>query len=134
MVDYLARYSHRIAITESTVTFRYKNYRKNGQVKSMSLPGKLFLKRFCLHILPPRFRKIRHYGFWANRTKTVSLNIAKMTLLEKRHLALSRTERRALAKARLIGKKTACPELVSGKNLSLLWCKKVSPYQYLGAQ
>jgi len=39
LVDYLTRYSHRIAITnariltitESTVTFRYKNYRKNGQ-------------------------------------------------------------------------------------------------------
>jgi len=53
----------------------------------MTLPGKAFLKRFCLHILPARFRKIRHYGFLANRTKTASLNIIKTTLLKKRHLA-----------------------------------------------
>jgi len=89
VVDYLAKYSHRIAITnariltitESIVTFRYKNYRKNGQRQTMTLPGKAFLKRFCLHILPARFRKIRHYGFLVNRTKTASLNIVKMALL-----------------------------------------------------
>ncbi|MBK8673169.1 MAG: transposase [Bacteroidetes bacterium] len=23
-----------------------------------------FLRRFCMHILPPRFMKIRHYGFF----------------------------------------------------------------------
>ncbi len=35
----------------------------------MTLSGDEFLRRFCLHILPPRFRKIRHYGFLSNRAK-----------------------------------------------------------------
>lgn len=142
VVDYLARYSHRIAITnqrilnitETTVTFRYKNYRKNGQATSMTLPGKAFLKRFCLHILPARFRKIRHYGFLANRTKTISLDKAKIELLEKRHLALSRTERRALAKARMFGNQPKiCPCCGKGKLVRIDgWERNKSPPSYLG--
>jgi len=142
VINYLARYSHRIAITnarilnitETTVTFRYKDYRKKGQAKTMTLPGRAFLKRFCLHILPARFRKIRHYGFLANRTKTISLDKAKIELLQKRHLALSRTERRALAKARLFGKKEkTCPCCGTGKLIRIDgWERNKSPPSYLG--
>ena len=35
----------------------------------MTLDGVEFLRRFCLHILPPRFMKIRHYGFLSNRAR-----------------------------------------------------------------
>ena len=144
VVDYLARYSHRIAITnaritnitESTVTFRYKDYRKNGQAKTMTLPGKIFLKRFCLHILPARFRKIRHYGFLANRTKTTSLNIAKKELLQKLHISLTRTERRALAKEILFGKKDKRCPCCGAKKLVCIdgWERNKSPPSYLMLQ
>jgi hypothetical protein len=33
----------------------------------MTLEATEFLRRFCLHILPKGFRKIRHYGFLSNR-------------------------------------------------------------------
>jgi hypothetical protein len=77
VIEYLGRYTHRIAIsnhriksiTDSDVAFSYKDYRQGGRQKIMTLQGIEFLRRFCLHILPPRFVKIRHYGILASRTK-----------------------------------------------------------------
>ena len=142
VVEYLARYSHRIAltnrrilnITDSTVSFRYKDYRQNGKSKTMTLDGKVFLKRFCIHILPPRFRKIRHYGFLANCIKTKSLLYAKLDLLQKKHLALTRTERRALAKARIFSiKENICPCCKKGNLVRIdSWERNKSPPDYLG--
>ena len=39
-----------------------------------TISGSAFLKRFCLHILPPGFTRIRHYGFlfFAAKTKTLA--------------------------------------------------------------
>jgi len=120
-------------ITPTHVHFRYKDYRQNGKPKTMILPGKVFLKRFCMHILPPRFRKIRHYGFLANRTKTKSLDYAKFELLQKLHIALSRTERRALAKARLFGIKQKRCACCGSEKLVLVdaWERNKSPPDYL---
>lgn len=78
VIEYLGRYSHRIAISnhriknisDSKVTFTYKDYADNGKQKHMTLEANEFLRRFCLHILPPSFRKIRHYGILSNRNKT----------------------------------------------------------------
>ena len=47
--------------------FGYKDYAAGSQRKVMSLGLDEFLRRFCLHILPERFVKIRHYGLLANR-------------------------------------------------------------------
>jgi hypothetical protein len=35
----------------------------------MTLEAYEFLRRFCMHILPPQFVKMRHYGFLANNGK-----------------------------------------------------------------
>lgn len=75
VIEYLARYSHKVAIsnhritaiTEGKVSFRYKDYADGCKQKTMSLEATEFLRRFCLHILPKGFRKIRHYGFLSNR-------------------------------------------------------------------
>ena len=69
VIEYLGRYTHKVAITnhrilninDSGVTFRWRDYRDNNQ-KIMTLEGHKFLQRFCLHILPKRFVRIRHYG------------------------------------------------------------------------
>ena len=111
VVNYLARYSHRIAIynqrittvTKDTVSFRYKDYRDGAKQKTMCLQGKEFLKRFCLHIVPDRFRKIRHYGFLSNAAKKKALTLVKKELENKRFIALSRAERKAYAQLRLFG-------------------------------
>jgi DNA-directed RNA polymerase subunit RPC12/RpoP len=80
VLAYLSRYTHRIAIGNrrilamettapgvGTVTFSYKDYADNARKKTMTLDLREFLRRFCMHILPSRFVKIRHYGLLANR-------------------------------------------------------------------
>ena len=81
VVDYLARYTHRIAITnarllqvdERQVTFRVKDYRDGNRPKTLSLAGEVFVQRFLLHVLPKGLMRIRHYGFLANRCRREKL-------------------------------------------------------------
>jgi hypothetical protein len=90
VLAYLCRYTHRVAITNSrlealdyqngTVTFRYKDYAHQSQIRSMTLPLAEFLRRFCLHILPPRFVKIRHYGLLSNRDRSARIIQARALL------------------------------------------------------
>jgi hypothetical protein len=87
IVEYLSRYTHRIAIgnhrinklENEKVYFRYKDYAHNSSKKIMSLSAFEFIRRFLLHVLPDRFVKIRYYGLLAQRNRK--------ELLEKcRHL------------------------------------------------
>jgi hypothetical protein len=90
VLGYLCRYTHRVAITNSrlealdlqngTVTFRYKDYAHDRQIRSMTLALVEFLRRFCLHILPPRFVKIRHYGLLSNRDRSARIAQARALL------------------------------------------------------
>lgn len=81
VVDYLARYTHRIAITnarllkvdDEQVTFRVKDYRDGDRHKSLTLDGTVFVQRFLLHVLPKGLMRIRHYGFLANRGRREKL-------------------------------------------------------------
>lgn len=74
VLAYLARYTHRVAITNSrltalddgTVSFAWKDYRADGRTKVMTLAAAEFIRRFLLHVLPDGFHRIRHYGFLAN--------------------------------------------------------------------
>jgi hypothetical protein len=88
VIEYLGRYTHKTAISNhrlldlsgGKVTFRYKDYRQAGVQKSMALAGVEFLRRFCLHILPPKFQRIRHYGILSNFHKTKALASARTSL------------------------------------------------------
>jgi hypothetical protein len=81
VLHYLARYTHRVAIsnhrliavTDGQVTFRWKDYRHGSQVRLMTLSAEEFLRRFCLHVLPKGFVRIRFYGFLAARCRTEAL-------------------------------------------------------------
>ena len=55
------------------VTFRWKDYRRGGKLRTMKLDAVQFLRRFLLHILPKGFMRIRHYGFMANRCRKQKL-------------------------------------------------------------
>ena len=77
IVGYLAKYTHRVAITNSriksiddkNVTFSYKDYKDNANQKLMTLTGVEFLRRFAMHILPRGFVKIRYFGILTSRYK-----------------------------------------------------------------
>lgn len=88
VVEYLGRYTHKIAISNhrlisivnNEVHFHYKDYRKEAQKLQTKLPAVEFLRRFCLHILPKGFVRMRHYGILASKNKAKELNIAKKDL------------------------------------------------------
>ncbi len=90
VLAYLCRYTHRVAITNNrlevldrehdTVTFRYKDYAHDSQIRPMTLPLEEFLRRFCLHILPLRFVKIRSYGLLSNRDRSARIAQARALL------------------------------------------------------
>ena len=75
MLEYVGRYTHRVAITnhrilhvsEDKVTFTYRNRREKGRIETMTLDTFEFIRRFLLHLLPSDFRRIRYIGFLANR-------------------------------------------------------------------
>ena len=56
-------------MNETHVTFVAKDYRDHTQKKPVTMTGIEFLHRFCLHILPKRFVKIRQYGIYNHTTK-----------------------------------------------------------------
>ena len=77
VIKYLGQYTHRVAISndrileisDTHVRFIAKDYRDKAQKKPVRLPGVEFLHRFCQHILPKGFVKIRRYGIYNARTK-----------------------------------------------------------------
>jgi hypothetical protein len=90
VLAYLSRYTHRVAISnrrliafdEAGVTFRYKDYRRDGQERQqvMSLTTDEFIRRFLIHVLPRGFHRIRHYGLLASSARKDSLALARKLL------------------------------------------------------
>jgi hypothetical protein len=83
VLAYLARYTHRVAISNSRllrfddagVTFGYKDYRRSGTDRKqvMTLAADEFIRRFLLHALPKGFHRIRHYGLLASGSRKDNL-------------------------------------------------------------
>ena len=77
VIRYLGQYTHRVAIsnqrilniTNTHVTFIAKDYRDRAIKKPVTLTGIEFLRRFCMHVLPKRFVRIRRYGIYNHTTK-----------------------------------------------------------------
>jgi predicted Zn-ribbon and HTH transcriptional regulator len=88
VIEYLGRYTHRIAISNSRITnydqdqvsFKYKDYKTNT-TKVMTLTIQEFVRRFLMHVLPERFVKIRYYGILSNRSKEKALTLIR-TLID----------------------------------------------------
>ncbi len=80
---YLAPYVFRVAIGDHRIVSRESDrvmftYRKVGSNRSrkMTLDAMEFLRRFLEHVLPPRFAKVRHYGF-LSPSASVSLELLR---------------------------------------------------------
>jgi len=78
VIEYLGRYTHRVAISNSRIlsvendqiTFKIKDYRTDNYTSTMTLSVVEFIRRFFQHVLPNGFYKIRYFGF-------LSLSMAK---------------------------------------------------------
>jgi hypothetical protein len=94
-LHYLARYTHRVAIsnhrllnvTDTEVSFRWKDYKHRSRQRIMTLPHEEFLRRFLQHILPRGFPRIRYFGFLANRRRSLSLPLCRRLLGTSRPLS-----------------------------------------------
>ena len=120
VIQYLGRYTHRVALSneriikieDNKVRFKWRDYKDNNKMKEMTVTIEEFIRRFLIHILPPRFMKIRYYGILGNRNKKKKLLKCKI---------LTRTK---------INKKKELPTLellkkVLGKDFNLCpQCKK----------
>jgi putative transposase len=90
VLAYLSRYTHRIAIANSRfvafdgthVTFKWKDYRAkaDARYKLMTLDANEFIRRFLIHVLPDGFRRIRHYGLFANANRAGNIALARRLL------------------------------------------------------
>jgi hypothetical protein len=69
VLQYLGRYIHLVAITNSRIlsiddgkmTFRYRDSR-TAATKTMTLDANEFTRRFLQHVLPSGVHKVRYYG------------------------------------------------------------------------
>lgn len=85
IVEYIGRYAFRVAISnfriknisDSHVSFEYKDNKNGGKIKIMKLKGIEFIRRFLMHVLPKQFMKIKHYGILSNRNKKIKIKFCR---------------------------------------------------------
>jgi hypothetical protein len=90
VLRYLGRYTHRVAISNhrllafdgDRVTFRWKDYARGAQWRTMSLTAAEFLRRFVQHILPRGFVRIRQFGYLASGCRAARLALARRLLAQ----------------------------------------------------
>jgi hypothetical protein len=131
VLRYLSRYTHRVAIGNGrllsmdtkarTVTFGYKDYNADAQRKVMTLGLDEFMRRFCLHILPEGYVKIRHYGLLSNRGRHERIAQARLLLPASAAVAALTPEPSAetVVATTEQGASKSCPHCGSGR-LSLV--------------
>jgi hypothetical protein len=89
VLHYLACYTRRVAIsnhrlvevTDTHVSFRWKDYAHRSKRCVMTLGHEEFLRRFLQHVLPRGFPRIRYFGLLANRRGTAMLPLCRTLLL-----------------------------------------------------
>lgn len=114
--------NHRIvSIDDDKVSFKYKDYADESKQKIMTLEAAEFLRRFCLHILPPGFRKIRYYGFMANANSALlQVQQKQMDVTIQTGKEIKKLSRKIIAKQKLNYDADPCPCCKKGKMITLL--------------
>jgi hypothetical protein len=111
-LDYLARYTHRTAIgaerlvgiTGDKVLVRVRADTTGGK-RVIAIDGVQFIARLMQHVLPPGFKRIRHYGLLAPSIKTARLATAR------RLLAMPPANPRAVEDAQAFMRRVAAIEI-----------------------
>ena len=90
VLQYLARYVFRIAITssrivsldDSGVTIRHRE-RASGRWLRTRLSGHEFMRRFLQHVLPKGLHKVRYYGLWHPSRREQAARARLLLLLQQ---------------------------------------------------
>jgi len=88
VLDYLARYTHRVAISNERITglhngvvaIRVRDKDHPGKKRVEQMPAPTFIGRFLQHVLPQGFKRIRHYGVLASCHKHKKLMACRLAL------------------------------------------------------
>lgn len=64
-----------VALTDDSVTFRWKDRSDHNRTKIKTLPGVEFVRRYFRHVLPPGLRSVRYYGFCHPTAKANRLRV-----------------------------------------------------------
>jgi len=88
VLDYLGRYTHRVAISNERlvgidgdeVLFRVRADASGGKKRTLRMDGTEFIDRFLQHVLPAGFKRIRHYGLLSPARKKEGLAAARAAL------------------------------------------------------
>jgi hypothetical protein len=129
VLAYLSGYTHRVAISnqrlqaldETTVTFGYKDYRDGDRRKAMTLELPEFVRRFCLHLLPKRFVKIRHYGLLGNRDRQARIAVVQQALGAPAPTGETASEKKPVTGIEV---RQRCPHCGA---IALIWIAEVPP-------
>jgi len=126
VLQYLGMYTHRIAISnnrilavqDSTVSFLWRDYADGNLQKTMKLKADEFIRRFLLHVLPPAYVRIRHYGLLANRRCKDAVALCR-EILGSKETPTKKTDRRETWQEQLLRicgiDVTACPVCQKGR-------------------
>lgn len=126
LLDYLGRYANKIAISNNrilavdneSVTFKWRDYADNNQVKIMKLEPDEFIRRFLNHVVPKGFMRIRFFGFLANACKKKNVETIRKLLSYQPKTAESKkakTDTQSLMKEITGIDITQCPKCKKGK-------------------
>ena len=125
VVSYFARYVRKIAISDhrlvgydgQTVSFRYRDRRDAGRVKTAKLDALSFSRSFLQHVLPAGFVRIRRYGLLSNRLRKPLLERCRELLgTDPPPLLAPPAESRAQALRRIFGfEPELCPSCKLGR-------------------
>lgn len=138
VLEYLGRYTHRVAISNNriksvengNVSFEYKDRTDNDTIKTMTVSGHEFIRRFLLHVLPHNFMKIRYFGFLSHRNKKQSIRIIRKLIAPDAIPPQKRNETVLEMMLRLTGHDIlCCPKCKKGKMTII----KELPNQFLNS-
>ena len=122
VLEYLARYTHRVAVSnerivgidEHAVRLRVRDNARAGK-KTVRIEGGEFIARFLRHVLPPGFKRIRHYGLLAPAGKTARLAQARQALAMPPPNAQACEDAQAFMRRVAAMEIGACPHCVQGR-------------------
>jgi hypothetical protein len=130
VLDYLARYVFRVAITNSRleklengqVTFRYRD-NKTQQLRHLTVPAQDFIQRFLQHILPKAFVKVRSYGLWSAAQQELLARIQRQLAVacSQRPLTLAEPDRAPSVSA---AEPARCPKCKLGH---MIFIREIAP-------
>jgi len=126
VLDYLSRYTHRVAVSnERIVGIDERGVRlrvradDHGGKRTVVIDGPTFIGRFLQHVLPPGFKRIRHYRLLSPALKTQRLALARVALDMPAANAQAREDAAAFLK-RVAGIDIAtCPHCPRGRWLTI---------------